>query len=102
MKHNHRHNPKIIALIVETILFVIGIIILMILEGVGINVTMWPKLIITGVYLFALALNLSLIKYDAMRDIRSEFKNTNLPLYTDETSMICHDLIDEKQNKKYE
>ena len=72
----------------------------MILDGVGINTSIWPKIIITGVYLFALTLTLSLIRYDVMRDIRSDFKNTNLPLYTDQTTMICHDLVDEARGEE--
>lgn len=96
----HRHNQKIIALIIEVILFALAIITILILEGVGVKVSIWPKIIVTGIFLFAFILTLSLIRYDAMRDIRTNFKETNLPLYTDQTTLTGQDIIDETKNKK--
>ena len=96
----HRHNPKVVALIIEVALFVVGITVLLILEGVGVNISFWPKVILTGVFLFVFVLTLSLIRFDAMRNIRTGFKDTNLPIYTDDTTLLGHDIIDEIQNEK--
>ena len=66
----------------------------------GIKFNMLPFLIAAGVLIFLLVLTLSLIRYDAMRDIRADgsFKGTNLPLYTDNTTLQGHDIREE--NKK--
>ena len=101
MSHRYRRrNPKVIALIVEIVILVVGFIVLSILDGMGIKLNMIPFVIAAGVLIFLLILTLSLIRYDAMRDIRADgsFKGTNLPLYTDSTTLQGHDIREE--NKK--
>ena len=102
MKNEYRRktNPKIVALIIEASLLIIGVVVVLIFDAVKKPLNIIPVVIVSGVLVFALFLTLSLIRYDAFREIRSDFKETNLPLYTDPTTMICHDLIDEAEEKK--
>jgi len=97
----HRRNPKTIALIVEIILLLVSGITCMILGGVGVNLPWIPIVIIFAVLMFAFLLTLSLLRLDAMKDIRADgsFKNTNLPLYTDQTTLQAHDIIEENRRK---
>ena len=99
MKNKYKkRNPKVIALIIEIVLLVVGTIAALIFEGVGKPLYWVPVAIVAGILIFSLILTLSLIRYDAVRDIRADgsFKQTNLPLYTDQTTLICHDIIEEK------
>ena len=99
-RYTRRHNPKKIALIIEIVLLVAMLLVFQILEGVGIKINYIPIIIITSVLLFALLLTLSLIRYDSLREIRSNFKDTNLPLYTDPTALLGHDIKDEEERNK--
>ena len=94
-----RHNPKFIALVIEISILVIFIITGFVLEGIGKPIHWTVLLVFTGVLLFAIFLTLSLIKYDSIRDIRESFKDTNLPLYTDQTTLLGHDIKDENTIK---
>ena len=51
--------------------------------------------VVVAILIFALVLTLSLIKHQSMRDIRETFKESNLPLYTDQQTMLLHDIVDE-------
>ena len=97
-----RRNPKKIALIIEIILLVGGGITALILDGAGIYLNWIPVVIYFAVVSFALVLTLSLIRYDAMRDIRADgsFKGTNLPLFTDPTTLMGHDIKEESHHKE--
>ena len=101
MKNRYRRrNPKVIALIIEIALLIVGGITAMVFDSIGKPIH-WIVLVVFGsILIFALILTLSLIRYDAMRDIRAEqsFNKTNLPVYTDQTTMLCHDLIDEERH----
>ena len=94
-----RRNKKIVALIIEIALLVTLFTILTILDGIGVQFNMIPFVIIMGVIIFALFLTLSLLRYDAMRDIRTDdsFKSSNLPLFTDPTTLQGHDIVEERQ-----
>ena len=92
-----KSNSKIIALIVEIVLIVIGVIVLSILQGVGVPINYIPVIIITGILLFSLVLTLSLIRYDSIRENRKTFKEGNMPLYTDQTTLLGHDIKDEQE-----
>ena len=99
MNHNYKKvNAKVVALIIEISLLIICGIIVLILDGMKkqINIFIWVA--IYFILLFALILTLSLIRYDHLRAIRSEFKNTNLPLFTDNTTLMGHDIKDEEEN----
>lgn len=100
MKYPYRrHNPKVIALIIE-IVFLVGFeITALILDNIGKPMNWILLLVVTLVLIFILILTLSLIRYDSMRDIRESFKETNMPLYTDQTALMGHDIKDEKGNK---
>ena len=100
MKHPYRRrNPKVIALIIEIVLSTIGGIILLVLYENKTPLNVPVTLISTGVLLFSIILTLSLIRYDALRDIRADgtFKGSNLPLYTDQTTLQGHDIIEERE-----
>lgn len=98
MKYKKR-NPNKIALIIEIVLFIIGLLIYVILESIGIKINYIPLLIIFGIWLFSFLLTLSLIRYESLRNIRESFKDSNLPLYTDQTTLLGHDLKDEEKKK---
>ena len=102
MAYRRRVNPKVIALIIEIGLLTIGFVVLSILNRVGVKFNMIPFVIIAGVLIFALILTLSLMRYDALRDIRADgsFKGSNLPLYTDNTALQGHDIIEERDTKE--
>ena len=95
---NKRINKKYVALIIEISLLVICSVVILILDAVNkqINIFIWVA--IYSVLVFALILTLSLIRYERLREIRSDFKDTNLPLYTDNTTLMGHDIKDEKNN----
>ena len=95
MKYRSR-NPKVIALIIEIVLLFLSALTLLILDSVGVSISFIPVIIAFGVLLFALILTLSLIRYDSLRSIRKDFKETNLPLYTDSTTLMGHDIKDEE------
>ena len=97
-----RHNPKTIAIIVEISLMALFGILIMILDGVGIKLPWIPVVIVFVVLMFSLILTLSLLRYDAMRDIRADgsFKGSNLPLFTDHTTLQGHDIVEEKNKKE--
>ena len=103
MKKYKRTNPKVVALIIEITVLVVGFIVLSILDGIGIKLNMLPLVIIAGVLIFALVLTLSLIRYDAYRDIRADgsFKKSNLPIYTDPTALQGHDIVEEKNKEEH-
>ena len=92
-------KPKVIAAIIEGALLIIGVHVILILDFCGIKVPILPIIIVAGVLIFALILTLSLLRYDSLRDIRETFKETNLPLYTDKTTLQGHDIKDEEENK---
>jgi len=96
MKYRSR-NPKVIALIIEIVLLLLASLTLLILDTVGVTIPIVPVLIVFGVLLFAFILTLSLIRYDSLRSIRKYFKETNLPLYTDSTTLMGHDIKDEEK-----
>lgn len=95
---NKRINKKYVALIIEISLLVICGVVILVLDAVNkqINIFIWVA--IYSVLVFALILTLSLIRYERLREIRSDFKDTNLPLYTDNTTLMGHDIKDEKNN----
>ena len=95
MKYRSR-NPKVIALIIEIVLLFLSALTLLILDSVGVSISFIPVIIVFGILLFALILTLSLIRYDSLRSIRKDFKETNLPLYTDSTTLMGHDIKDEE------
>lgn len=100
MNHNYKKvNAKVVALIIEISLLIICGIIVLILDGMKkqINIFIWVG--IYSVLIFALILTLSLIRYERLREIRTNFKETNLPLYTDNTTLMGHDINDERENK---
>ena len=96
MKYRSR-NPKVIALIIEIVLLFLSALTLLILDSVGVSISFIPVIIVFGVLLFALILTLSLIRYDSLRSIRKDFKETNLPLYMDSTTLMGHDIKDEEE-----
>ena len=104
-RYYRRTNPKNIALIVVISLLAIGGITLLILDGMGVKLNMIPVIIISGVLTFSLILTLSLIRYDHIREIRSdqyidkENKRVFMTIYTDQITNICHDLKDESEHK---
>ena len=98
MKYKKR-NSKIIALIIVIVLFLIGFLIYVILESIGININYILILIIFGILLFSFILTLSLLRYESLRNTRGNFKDSNLPLYTDQTTLLGHDLKDEEEKK---
>ena len=107
MKKSYRPkpNPKVIALLIEIGLMISGAVFLMVWYSLGKTLVFWPTIVISVVLLFALIITLNLIRYDAIRAIRSEHyinkekKNVFLTLYSDQTTNICHDLIDESRDE---
>lgn len=99
--YRKKRNPKVIALFIELALSLIGFIVLFIYYKNGIQLNIAATLIITGILLFSIVLTLSKIRFDAMRDIRSDgsFKQSNLPLFTDETTLIGHDIKEENNSE---
>ena len=99
MKYYKRRNPKVIALIVEIVLMIVFAIVILIFDQVGKPLFWIPIVIVFAVLIFSLFLTLSLIRYDSMRDIRADgsFKGSNLPLYTDQTTLQGHDIKDESE-----
>ena len=103
-----KRNPKIIALIIEGSVFIVGVIFILVFHyGLGRDLNMIPIIIITGIWILAFILTLSLIRYDVVREIRSEGhyvdkdnKKVFLSIYEDKTTMICHDLKEENQEEK--
>lgn len=95
-----RHNPKKIALFIEIGLMVVGGIIALIFDQIGKPLYWVPVVIVFSILMFAFFLTLSLIRFDAMRDIRADgsFKGSNLPLYTDSTTLQGHDIKDEAKH----
>ena len=99
MKKSHKKvNKKIVALAIIVFLLVACGVVILILDAIKrqINIFIW-----VGIYsalLFALVLTLTMIRYERLREIRKDFKNTNLPLYTDNTTLLVQDIIDEKEN----
>ena len=97
-KYKKRINPKIIALIIEAFLIIAWVVIIFIFNNAGIIINNVLLISITVVLIFALLLTLSLIRYDAMREIRlSDMFKDNVPIYTDRTTLIGHDLKDEAE-----
>ena len=104
-RYGRRFNPKIIALIIVIALLLILSIVVLILNNNNISLPVIPLLLVYALLIIALVLVLSLIRYDRLREIRSDgqFKSSNLPLYTDKTTLLCHDIKDEAEdyrNKK--
>ena len=99
-RYGKRFNPKVIALIVIISLLLILSIVILILNYKEISLPFIPILVGYGVLIIALVLVLSLIRYDFLRAIRSDgqFKSSNLPLYTDNTTLLGHDLKDEGED----
>lgn len=95
-----RHNPKFIALIIEIVLLIAFSITALVLDETGKPMNWVFLLVIILVLIFSLVLTLSLIRYDSMRNIRDTFKETNMPLYTDQTTLMGHDIRDEENNRK--
>ena len=98
MRTYKRVNSKLIALIIEISLLIICGIVILILDSFKIQLNIFIWVAIYAVLIFALLLTLSLIKYDRLRELRSNFKDTNLPLYTDSTTLMGHDIKDEEEN----
>ena len=100
-KRYRRTNPKVIALIIEIVLFVVGSIVAYIFSSVGKPINNVVLLVGAGIFIFALLLTLSLIRYDAMRDIReSDINKDNVPIYTDNTTLLGHDIKEESERDK--
>ena len=101
-KYYRRTNPKKVALIIEASILVVGFIVLLILDNCGVKLNMIPFVVIAGVLMFSLILTLSLMRYDAMRDIRADgsFKNSNMPIYTDPTTLQGHDIVEDRDTKE--
>ena len=101
MNKYRKVNLKIVALIVEIVLMLLTVAIVLIFDSINKPINMIPIIVIIGVLLFCLILTLSLIRYDAMRDILSSdvFKD-NIPLFTDQETLICHDLKDESEKER--
>ena len=100
-KYRSKINPKYIALIIEVGLLLISTITFSILDGLNVKLNFIPIVIVSVVLIFALVLTLSLIRFDSLRDIRSSDVNKdNLPIYTDNTTLLGHDLKDESEKKE--
>ena len=100
-KYRSKINPKYIALIIEIGLLLISTITFSILDGLNVKLNIIPIVIVSVVLIFALVLTLSLIRFDSLRDIRSSDVNKdNLPIYTDNTTLLGHDLKDESEKKE--
>ena len=106
--YKKKHNPKIIALLVEVILFT-GMTIFVSIYHYGLHkdLNMVLMIVLTGIWLFAFILTLSLIRYDSIRAIRQEGYYTNkdekkvfMNIYSDSRTMICHDLKDEAEEER--
>ena len=97
-----RHNPKVIALIIEIALLVIASIVTLVLNSCRVSIPVVALVIVFGGIIFSMLLTLSLLRYDAMRDIRADgsFKGTNLPLYTDQTTLLGHDIKEEEKKDR--
>ena len=100
--NRRRVNWKVVALLIEIVLLVAVSVVMIVLNGINITFNIIPMVIVTMVIVFCLILTLSMIRYDYMRSNRSEFKETNLPLYTDQTTMLAHDMRDESEGRKSE
>ena len=101
MKYPYRrHNPKVIALIIEIVLLAGFELTALILDSAGKPMNWILLLVVTLVLIFILILTLSLIRYDSMRAIRETFKDTNMPLYTDQTTLMGHDIKDEEEKDR--
>jgi len=98
MKNSYRKvSKKVVALIVEISLIIICSIVVLILDATKhqINIFIW-----VGIYaalIFALLLTLSFMRFDRLRELRSDFKDTNLPIYTDQTTLMMHEIKDEEE-----
>ena len=98
-----RVNPHVIALIIEIALILIGMTVVSVFEWINKPLNMIPVVIVTVVLIIALLTTLSFIRYDALRNIReSDVNKDNLPLYTDQTTLMCHDIKDENRKHKTE
>ena len=103
-------NPKIFALIIELVIFVVAAVFLYIYHYVFKQpLIIWPIVIITVIWIFALVITLSRIRYDSIRELRSSGYYTDndnnrifLNIYDDNTSLTCHDLKDENSVDKKE
>ena len=92
---------KVIALVIEAALLFIGFIVAFICSSIGYPINYIILIVYFGVLIFAALLTLSLISYDRMRDIRSsDLHKGNLPIYTDRTTLLGHDIKDEERKKK--
>ena len=96
-EYKRKTNFKIVALIIEVVILLASAIIVVVFEKINKPINVIPFAIVSILSLIALIATLSRIRYEYLRAARSDFYNTNLPLYTDKTTMICHDLIDEKE-----
>ena len=100
-KYGRKLNPKVIALIIEASLFAMGYIVLFILYKNGVEINYIPVLAVTLVFIFVIVVTLSRIRYDAMRDLRgSDVYQDNVPIYTDDTTLLAHNIIDETEKDK--
>ena len=98
--YKKKRNKKYIALIIEISLIIVCSITGSILDALKkqINIFIWVA--VYAVLLFSLLLTLSLIRYERFREIRTGFKDTNLPIYTDNTTLMGHDIIDEQEKNR--
>ena len=109
MKNEFRSksNPKIVALIIEIALLVLGSIFILIWYGIGKTLEIIPVMIISLSLLLALIVTLILIRYDSIRELRrhgyfgnKEENKIFLNIYTDSTTLMGHDLKDESEESK--
>ena len=100
--YHRKKNPKVIALFIEIVIFLIGFTISSIYFYIFKKQMNNVVIILFCIWIFVFILTLSLIRYDRIREIRSEGHYTNkdekkvfLNIYDDKTSLVCHDLKDE-------
>ena len=74
-----RVNPHVIALIIEIALILIGMTVVSVFEWINKPLNMIPVVIVTVVLIIALLTTLSLIRYDALRNIRESDVSDFLP-----------------------
>ena len=96
-------NYKIIALIIEVVILIGFASLSYVLEKINKPINIWVVVVICGTLMFLISLTLSIIRYDSMREVRKDdaYKG-NLPLYTDKTTLICHDLKDEREKESHD
>ena len=93
-------NPKFVAFIVILGLILVLSIVVIVMDTIKKPLPILPIAITYLVLVLIMIVILSMLRYDFMRNIRGTFKETNLPLYTDQTTLMCHDIKDEAEESR--